>query len=67
MSCTERGLYFHEIWRGDNGGSMLCGTMPRNVQDLDFLHHKEGVDVILNVRSPRPTRSALTTCVSFSQ
>ena len=32
---------------------MLCGTMPRNVQDLDFLHHKEGVNVILNVR-PTP-------------
>jgi len=58
-SCTERGLYFHEIWRGDNGGSMLCGTMPRNVQDLDFLHHQEGVNVILNVRSPGPMRSAL--------
>lgn len=28
---------------------MLCGTMTRNVQDLDFLHHREGVNVFLNV------------------
>ena len=48
--CAERGLYFHEIWAGDNGGAMLCGTMTRNVQDLDFLYHREGVNVILNVR-----------------
>ena len=48
---SERGLYFHEIWQGNNGGSMLCGTMMRNTQDLDFLHHREGVNVILNVRA----------------
>ena len=37
---------------------MLCGTMTRNVQDLDFLHHREGVNVILNVR---PTRAVVDT------
>ena len=51
---AERGLYYHEVWRGEGGGSLICGTMPRNVQDLDYLHHREGVDVVLNVRSPIP-------------
>ena len=50
-SPAERGLYYHEVWRGEGGGSLVCGTMPRNVQDLDFLHFREEVNVVLNVRA----------------
>lgn len=40
----DRGLYYHEIVPG-----LICGTMPRNVSDLDYLHFHEGVNVVLNV------------------
>lgn len=63
MYIVERGLYYHEVWKGGEGGSLICGTMPRNVQDLDYLHFQEKVDVVVNVGSrlthPKPTHLPL--------
>ena len=63
MHIAERGLYYHEVWKGEGGGSLMCGTMPRNVQDLDYLHLQDKVNVVVNVGSrlthPTPTHLPL--------
>lgn len=40
----DRGLYYHSIDR-----DLLCGTQPRNVQEVDELFREERVTTILNV------------------
>lgn len=52
----DRGLFYHEIVPG-----LICGTMPRNVSDLDYLHFAEDVNVVLNVsRASRANTTHLT-------
>ncbi|KAK9811671.1 hypothetical protein WJX72_008047 [[Myrmecia] bisecta] len=44
----ERGLYYHYIHP-----NLICGSQPRNPQDIDQMKHHLGVDKILNLQQDK--------------
>eukprot|EP00192_Tetraselmis_astigmatica_P021353 CAMPEP_0117675258 /NCGR_PEP_ID=MMETSP0804-20121206/15505_1 /TAXON_ID=1074897 /ORGANISM="Tetraselmis astigmatica, Strain CCMP880" /LENGTH=291 /DNA_ID=CAMNT_0005484241 /DNA_START=376 /DNA_END=1251 /DNA_ORIENTATION=+ len=44
----DRGLYYHEV-----EPNVLCGSQPRNVQDVEYLAEVEKVTTILNLQQDR--------------
>jgi hypothetical protein len=44
----ERGLYLHEVWP-----NLICGSQPRNTEDIDELAEEHGITYILNLQQDR--------------